>query len=135
MACFAHIPSEATVLDPGCGAGLDSLIAAKRVGSRGRVIGVDFSSAMLDRAQCAAAGCGMDNLRFCQADAGTLPIATGSIDIAPVNGIFNLNHEQEAIFRELERVVRNGGAAYVAELIPKEPVPAQIRNDGSNWFA
>lgn len=135
VAVFADIPVGATVLDLGCGAGLDSLIAVERVGPAGKVIGVDFSSAMLARARQAATACGIGNVAFHQADAENLPIADGSIDVALVNGIFNLNPQRAAIFRELERVVRQNGAVYVAELILQTPLPAEIRNDESNWFA
>ncbi len=135
VSCFADIPPRSTVLDLGCGAGLDSLVAAGKVGPEGCVIGVDFSIAMLARARQAAAECATGNIQFCHADAGRLPIVSGSIDVALVNGIFNLNPGREAIFRELARVVRSGGSVYAAELILKEPLPAEVRNDASSWFA
>lgn len=135
VAVFADIPVGATVLDLGCGAGLDSLIAVKRVGSAGKVIGIDFSDAMLARANQAAAESGLDNVEFHQADAENLPIAEGSIDVALVNGIFNLNLERKAIFRELERVLRPNGAVYAAELILQAPLPLEIRSKQGNWFA
>ncbi len=135
VAVFADIPVGATVLDLGCGAGLDSLIAAQRVGPTGRIIGVDFSDAMLGRARQAAGEVGVHNVHFCLADAEKLPIEDGSIDVALVNGIFNLNPERRAIFRELVRVVGLGGAVYAAELILREPLPPEIQDSESNWFA
>ena len=135
VAVFAQIPVGAVVLDLGCGAGLDSLIAAQRVGPEGRVIGLDFSDAMLARARQAAAQLGADNVEFYQADAEKLPIEDGSIDVALVNGIFNLNPERDAIFRELARVVREEGVVYAAELILQEPLPLEIRNSEADWFA
>ncbi len=135
VSCFAEIPTGATVLDLGCGAGLDSLTAAMKVGKRGLVIGIDFSDAMLERARNAASECGIDRTAFVQAEAGKLPLSAGSIDMALVNGIFNLNPEREAIFGELGRVVRAGGTVYAAELILREPLPPEIRGKESNWFA
>ncbi|NIM06144.1 MAG: methyltransferase domain-containing protein [Armatimonadetes bacterium] len=135
VAVFADIPIGVTVLDLGCGAGLDSLIAARRVGPKGRVIGVDFSDTMLACARQAAAEAGADNVAFYQADAENLPIEGGSVNIALVNGIFNLNPKREAIFRELARVVRQGGAVYAAELILKEPLSPEIQESEANWFA
>ena len=135
VSIFADIPVGATVLDLGCGAGLDSLIAAGRVGKTGRVISVDFSEAMLARARQAAAEARMDNIEFHLADAENLPIPNGSMDIALLNGIFNLNPMRDAIFRELGRVMRRDGAVYAAELILKEPLPTESRNLASNWFA
>ena len=135
VAVFADIPVGATVLDLGCGAGLDSLIAARRVGPKGAVIGVDFSDAMLARARQAAAQAGVDNVEFRQADAEELPFDHNSIDVALVNGIFDLNLARHAIFGELARVVRGGGTVYAAELILKEPLPAEMRESETNWFA
>jgi ubiquinone/menaquinone biosynthesis C-methylase UbiE len=99
VAVFASLPPGARVLDLGCGAGLDSLIAARRVGPAGRVIGIDFSDSMLTRAGQAAAALGV-NVTVCRGDAERLPLETGSIDVALVNGIFNLNPARTEIFRE-----------------------------------
>lgn len=135
VAVFASIPPGATVLDLGCGAGLDSLIAARRVGPTGKVIGVDFSEAMLRRARQAAVAAGIDNVEFHQADAENLCLDDASIDVALVNGIFNLNPARDHLFQELARVVRPGGAVYAAELILREPLPPEAQADETNWFA
>ena len=135
VAVFADIPLGATVLDLGCGAGLDSLIAAQRVGPEGRVIGIDFSDAMLMRARQAAAQAGIDNAEFRRADAEELPFDDDSFDVALANGIFNLNPAKDAILGELVRVVRPGGAVYVAELVLREPLPPEIQNSEVAWFA
>ena len=135
VAVFAEIPVGAVVLDLGCGSGLDSLIAAQRVGPEGRVIGVDFSEAMLARARQATVELGVGNVDFYRADAEKLPIEDGLIDVALANGIFNLNPERGAIFGELARAVRQGGAVYAAELILREPLPPEIQDSESNWFA
>ncbi len=135
VSIFADIPTGATVLDLGCGAGLDSLISCGRVGPSGRVIGVDFSDAMLVRAREAAGEYGVDNVEFRHADAEDLPIAEGAIDVALVNGIFNLNPDRESIFRELVRVLRQDGVVYAAELILKEPLPPEILKNPGSWFS
>lgn len=135
VSVFADIPTGATVLDLGCGAGLDSLIVSGRVGVAGKVIGIDFSDAMLVRAREAAAEYGIDNVEFHHAEAEDLPIADGAIDVALVNGIFNLNPDREAIFRELARVLRQDGVVYAAELILREPLPAEILKNPGSWFS
>jgi SAM-dependent methyltransferase len=135
VSVFAEIPQGAAVLDLGCGAGLDSLIAAKRVGVSGRVIGIDFSEAMLRRARQGAAEIGTNSVEFYQADADNLLVEDGQMDVALVNGIFNLNPGREAIFRELARVLRPGGAVYAAELILGEPLPPEVKQSEVNWFA
>jgi arsenite methyltransferase len=135
VSLFADLPPGATVLDLGCGAGLDTLIAAQRVGTAGRVIGVDFSDAMLARARDAVVESGMTHVEFRQADAEQLPIRDGEIDVALVNGIFNLNPARDAIFHELARVVRSDGAVYAAELILSQPLPSETRASEKDWFA
>jgi SAM-dependent methyltransferase len=135
VSVFAELPTEARVLDLGCGAGLDSLIAARRVGPAGRVIGLDFSAPMLRRAHHAASEAGADQLSFRQAEAERLPLATGSVDVALVNGLFNLNPARAQILRELARVVKPGGALFCAELILKEPLPESERANVTNWFS
>ncbi len=135
VSVFAEIPQGATVLDLGCGAGLDSLISARRVGRGGTVVAVDFSQQMLSRARQAAAQAGARNIVFQEAAAERLPIADGQIDVAIVNGIFNLNPDRAAIFRELGRVVRPGGEVYAAELILSQAPPDDLKAGDSNWFA
>lgn len=135
VSVFAELQPGMRVLDLGCGAGLDSLIAARRVGTGGKVVGVDFSAAMLRRARRAASESSADNLVFCLAGAESLPIKNAEIDVALVNGIFNLNPEREAIFHELARVVRGGGSVYAAELILSEPLRPGVCASEENWFA
>jgi SAM-dependent methyltransferase len=132
---IAELSAGDTVLDLGCGAGLDSLIAGRRVGEDGRVYGVDFSQSMLERARSAARTANARNISFLLAAAGWLPLRNGSIDVALVNGIFNLNPARAAIFGELARVLRPGGAIFGAELILREPALAPQELDRLNWFA
>ena len=132
---FADLPAGATVLDLGCGAGMDSIIAARRVGPTGRVIGVDFSEAMLVRARAAKELVNLPHLEFQRGDAESLCLADESVDVALVNGIFNLNPKRAAIFSELARVLRPQGRAYVAELILTGRLPEGDQAGESNWFA
>lgn len=135
VSVFASIPIDSRVLDLGCGAGLDSLIAARRTDDGGMVLGVDFSQAMLARAYRAASEARIGNVAFCRAEAEKLPIRSASIDVALVNGIFNLNPLREAVFAELARVLRPGGAIYAAELILREPLPPEVLESEPDWFA
>jgi SAM-dependent methyltransferase len=135
VSLFADLPVGAAVLDLGCGAGMDSIIAARRVGPAGRVIGIDFSESMLVRARAAKEVVNLPHLQFQQGDAECLPLADESIDVALVNGIFNLNPKRNEIFSELARVLRPHGRAYVAELILAGPPPEGNHASESNWFA
>jgi arsenite methyltransferase len=134
VSLFAQIPAEATVLDLGCGAGLDTLIAARRTGEHGKVIAIDFSPAMLARARQAIAEDRAANVEPHLADAERLPLEDASIDVASINGIFNLNPYRERIFAELARVVKPGGSVYAAELVLSVPLTEEEQR-AANWFA
>jgi SAM-dependent methyltransferase len=86
-------------------------------------------------AQRIAVELGVRNVEFYQANAEKLPIEDGVIDVALANGVFNLNPDREAIFGELARAVRQGGAVYAAELILREPLPPGVKDSETNWFA
>lgn len=133
VSLFAKLPIGSTVLDLGCGAGLDSLIAAARIGETGRVIGIDFSNTMLERAREAAEKFGVQNTTFYSAEAEHLPLSDASIDVALVNGIFNLNPARDGIFRELARVLRLGAHVFAAELILVSAPPTN--QSEADWFA
>lgn len=132
---YADIPLGATVLDLGCGAGPDTLIAARRAASLGRVIALDFGVAMLDRARQAVAERGERHVGVREADAEHLLLADGQIDVAIVNGILNLNPSRGTIFRELARVISPGGTVFAAELIISSPLPPESRTSEADWFA
>jgi arsenite methyltransferase len=135
VAIYADIPEGATVLDLGCGAALDTIIAARRIGPKGRVIGIDFSDAMLARARRAVEQVALDNVELHLADAEVIPVEDRVIDIAIINGIFNLNPEREMIFQELARVMRSGGAVFASELILSElPIPT-VHESKTDWLA
>jgi len=135
VAVFAELPVGATVLDIGCGAGLDSLIAAHRVGPSGRVIGLDFSPAMLDLALKSAAENNLPNLSFLCAEAERLPLADHSVDIVLVNGIFNLNPDRAGVFREIGRVTKPGGLVYAAELVLTGALKQKKLRRLDDWFS
>lgn len=130
--CFAEVPEGARVLDLGCGAGLDSVLVAEKASL---VIGVDFSPEMLTRAKRSAELMGLMNVDFRLGDAESIPVEAGSVDVALVNGIFNLNPAREDIFRELARVSRPGGLVFAAELVLKGPLPSEVKLSDADWFS
>lgn len=135
VSLFAELPEGASVLEVGCGAGLDTLIAARRTGKEGKVVAVDFSMAMLDRACYGAREAGIDNVEFIYSDAEKLPVVAGSMDVAIVNGIFNLNPRRDQIFSELARVVKPGGAVYAAEIVLAGPLPKGEHESADSWLS
>ncbi|MBC8413151.1 MAG: methyltransferase domain-containing protein [Nitrospira sp.] len=141
LSISAEIPKGSTVIDIGCGAGLDSFIAAKRTGSSGRVIGLDFSSSMIARALRSfeelmnKPDINMGRLEFHNASADNIPLKDNTVDIAMINGIFNLNPDRDTIFNEVFRIIKPGGTAFVSELILIDPLKIDTSCSIDNWFA
>lgn len=135
VSVFATLAATSTVVDLGCGSGLDSLIAAERIGVKGRVIGIDFSDAMLTRANSALRQLELGNVLFVKAAAEQLPLADASVDHALVNGIFNLNPFRDEIFRELARIIKPGGSVFGAELVLQAPLQSSSSAGAANWFS
>lgn len=126
-------PSE-TILELGCGGGLDTALLAERVGPEGRVIGVDWAGPMLDRARANLQQLGHTNVKFLHAPAESLPLADNSVDCVVSNGIFNLSADKDAIFAEIQRVLKPGGRTVNAEIVLRtEPTQAE-RDSQEDWF-
>lgn len=122
-----------TVLDVGCGAGMDLLLAAKRTGSSGRAIGVDMTDAMVERARKSAATAGMRQVEVRQGDATSLPIPDGSIDVVSSNGVLNLVPEKERGFGEIVRVLKRGGRLHLADIALDVELPEDARRNIDLW--
>ncbi len=136
VSLFSVIPPEgATVLDLGCGAGLDAIVVSRRIGPQGRVVAVDFSSDMVLKARRAVNESSAETIDLIVSGGERLPLETGSVDLAIVNGIFNLNPERTQLFSELARVIKIGGTVWSAEIILKDPLPDAHRRSEAAWFA
>ncbi|MBU0743444.1 arsenite methyltransferase [bacterium] len=114
------------VLDLGSGAGLDALLAARQVGPTGRVIGVDMTEAMLDRARDNAVRGGFENVEFRRGLIEELPVDDASIDAIVSNCVINLSPEKDRVFREAYRVLRPGGRMLVSDIVLEEALPPEI---------
>jgi SAM-dependent methyltransferase len=125
-------PGE-TVVEVGSGAGLDSLVAARQVGPSGRVIGVDMTPAMVEKARGTAARVGVTNVEFREGLAEALPVPAGSADVILSNGVINLCPDKDAVYRELFRVLKPGGRLQLADIIVKRAIPQDAREDIDLW--
>ena len=125
-------PGE-TVLDIGCGAGFDSLIAAGQIGHSGRVISVDMTPAMLNKASRSAAAAGLTNIEFREGLAESLPVDDGSIDVVISNGVFNLCPDKLALMAEVHRVLKPTGRIQVGDIIVHKEVPQSVKDDIDLW--
>jgi arsenite methyltransferase len=124
---FASLRSGETVLDLGCGGGLDVFLAADKVGQAGKAIGIDMTPKMLELSRRNAAG--RTNVEFHQATIDHLPLADASVDCVISNCVINLAPDKPAVFREIARVLKPGGRLAVSDIALKQPLPAEIGND------
>jgi SAM-dependent methyltransferase len=123
----------ATVVDVGCGAGTDLLLAASAVGPRGRAIGVDMTDTMLRKAQAAAAEAELANVELRSGDALELPVESASADFVISNGVLNLAPDKRRAFSEVLRVLRPGGRFLYADIVVASELPESIRRDIDLW--
>jgi arsenite methyltransferase len=121
------------VLDLGCGAGTDSLVAAQMVGPRGHVTGIDMTPEMLGKARAAAAEMEAPNVDFVEAEAERLPFADESFDVVISNGVIDLIPDKDAVFSELHRVLVPGGRLQIADVTIQNPVSAEGRRNIDLW--
>jgi arsenite methyltransferase len=126
LAHAALQPGEA-VLDLGSGAGIDCFLAAREVGPHGRVIGVDMTPAMVERARAGAARHGYANVEFRLGEIESLPLADASVDVVISNCVVNLSPDKGRVFREAWRALRPGGRLVVSDLVLTRALPAELR--------
>jgi SAM-dependent methyltransferase len=121
------------VLDLGCGAGTDLLIAAQMVGPEGRAIGVDMTLGMLDRARDSASEMGLGNVELHRSLIESLPLPDGAVDVVISNGVIDLVPDKDAVFAEIDRVLRPGGRLQLADVVIHTEVSEDARKRIDLW--
>lgn len=131
---FAHIQPGDTVLDLGSGAGNDCFVARAETGAAGRVIGVDFTPAMIAKARMNAEKLGFNNVEFRQGDIEELPVNDQTVDVVVSNCVLNLVPDKAAVFSEIMRVLRPGGHFSISDVVLSGDLPDSLR-DAAEMYA
>ena len=126
-------PGEA-VLDIGSGAGVDSLVAGHAVGPGGRVVGLDVTPAMVERARALLSRLGLGNVTFQVGEAEALPFPEATFDAIISNGVFNLTLNKEKALQEAHRVLKPGGRLLLADMVLVAALPPEVGDKVENWF-
>lgn len=130
---LASLQPGQTVLDLGSGAGLDCLLASRKVGPAGHVIGVDMTPEMIERAQSNAKRAGAANVEFRQGYLEDLPVESNTVDVVISNCVINLSPEKEKVFSEAYRVLKPGGKLAVSDIVTDGELPEEIRQSLAAW--
>jgi SAM-dependent methyltransferase len=130
---IAPLAAGATVIDIGCGAGMDLLLAAQAVGPTGRAIGIDMTEAMADRARAGARTMGLTHVEVRVGDALDLPVETASVDVVMSNGVLNLTPDKDQAFAEVHRVLKPGGQFLYGDIIVASELSESIRRNVDLW--
>lgn len=130
---FGKLNPGETVVDIGCGAGFDTLQAARQVGPRGTVIAVDMTPAMLEKARVSAHEMHLSNVDFRIGYAEKLPVEDGTADVVISNGVINLTPDKQGVLRELYRILKPGGRMQVADILVHRAVPQDAKDDIDLW--
>lgn len=121
------------VIDIGCGAGIDSFIAAKMVGAAGQVIGIDMTPAMLQKARKSAAEAGLQNVQFREGYGEDLPVPDGWADVIISNGVLNLMPDKNAALQEMARALKPNGRLQIGDILVEKPVPTGAKQAIELW--
>jgi arsenite methyltransferase len=130
---IASMPAGATVVDIGCGAGMDLMLAAETVGPSGRAIGVDMTEAMAERARAGASLRGLAHVEVRLGDALSLPVDSDSVDVVISNGVLNLTPDKDKAFSEVFRILKPGGQFLYGDIVVATELSESVRRNIDLW--
>jgi SAM-dependent methyltransferase len=125
----AELKPGETVLDLGSGAGFDAFLAAQHVGESGKVIGVDMTQEMIEKARINAEKLNVPNVEFRHGEIERLPVSDSSVDVVISNCVINLSPDKSAVFREMHRTLKPGGRIIISDILRSGEMPEEIRSN------
>jgi ubiquinone/menaquinone biosynthesis C-methylase UbiE len=130
---LASLKEGEVILDLGSGGGIDVFLAANKVGSKGRVIGVDMTEEMIYRARATAQDHGYENVEFRFGEIEDLPIEDDSVNVVISNCVINLSTDKKRVFQEVYRVLRSGGRLMISDIVTEGELPDEVRENFDAW--
>ncbi len=138
-AAIADITEGETIVDLGAGGGIDCFIAAKRIGKKGRVIGIDMTDEMLEKARMGAGKVaqvlGYDIVEFRTGNIMDMPVESGTVDLVISNCVINLTEDKSKVLEEIYRILKPGGRFIISDIVSDKPVPGYLKRDKELWNA
>ncbi len=131
--CIEPIKTGSSLLDIGCGAGFDLIVASRTVGSAGRVCGIDITPEMLQRARENFTELGITDIEVLQADAEKIPYENSTFDVVISSGVINLSTSKNTLFMEIFRVLKPGGQLQFADIVLEKEVPSRLAAGVDSW--
>lgn len=130
---MASLKPGEVVLDIGSGAGIDAFYAARRVGASGKVIGLDMTPSMIERARRSAQNAGLSQVDFRLGQAEAMPVDDNTVDVVLSNCVINLCEDKGKVFEEAYRVLKPGGRLSISDMVTEGALPMSVRSDPALW--